>query len=234
MILSGNQPTYLPSMRLFNRIAHSDVYMHCPHLQYQRKSFQSHNFIKDAELCVDCHVPSTPDNPFPSIGEVMISGDHWRRKHLRAIKHDYCGARYFEQYYSGLALILTKDWRMLTLLNQALIEQICKWLELTTRIVDSANWHWTGDATDKNIQMCKIMGADVFLQSENAAKENGGYMTYAEIDRMAEAGIKVIWQKFKPVYALSRRNGGELSIIHHLFVDGPSTRQLVFDSGAIV
>lgn len=221
MILSGNQPCYLPSLRLFNRMAHSDLYMHCPKLQFVKKSYHHHNFIKGATLTVP-----TCSTFGASIFDTQILGTHWIKKHLKAIAHNYGGSKYFTHYYPELEHFYhSREWNSLGAFNMNLITLLAGWLGITTRIDDGLRYPiFTGDATEKNIQMCKAVGADTYLQSENARE-------YQDSERMAQAGIKEMWQRFVlPAYGQDRKtNGGELSALDPLFLHGPGARQLMLD-----
>ena len=221
MILSGNQPCYLPSIRLFNRMAHSDIYMHCPKLQFVKKSYHHHNFIKGARLFIP-----TKSNLGDTILDTQISGVHWIKKHLKAITHAYGSSKYFAHYYPLLYHVYSeREWSSLALLNMRLIELLAFWLDIETKIIDGSQYHFFGDATNKNIQMCQTIGADTYLQSETAKE-------YQDSERMAAAGIKEMWQQFTlPAYGQDRKtNNGELSALDVLFLRGPEAKQLVYDS----
>lgn len=228
-ILSGNQPCYLPYVGLFSRIAQSDIHMHCPYLQFVkrmkglgRRSWHNSNIITDNRwLTVPVHVPRK--RPPASLAEVKIAHDGWSEEHLWAIREKYGEMKYFDLYYPGLAAIIGWPWNMLALLNQALIQQICEWLEIKTTLIDSANWHWEeGDATEKNIRMCRIVGADTYLQSINGKE-------FTDEERMKEAGIKVKWHHFVDHYYGQdiSTNLGRLSVIDLLFRQGPNAAEFI-------
>ena len=226
MILSGHQPTYLPGIQLFNKIALSDTFMHCGHLQYQAKSWHSHNFIRTCELTVPIHKTFGDQ-----INQVTVADGPWRRKHVKAIEMAYRGFRFFDDYFPVLKDIIMGDWNFLDALNRILIGQIVYWLGIKTRIVDSAQWQFEGDAVDKIIQMCKAVGATEYLSNEGARS----YIGYPQEERMKEAGITHCWQKFvHPIYGQdTRMNDGRLSVIDLLFRHGPGARPIIEHSGRI-
>jgi hypothetical protein len=226
MILSGHQPCYLPGIQLFSKIALSNVYMHCGHLQYRAKSFHSHNFIRTGELIVPVHKTFGDQ-----INQVTIANGRWRRKHLTAIRMAYRGFRFFDDYFPGLRDIILGDWTTLDTLNRKLIDAMLGWFGIETKITDGAKWHFDGDAVDKIIRMCKATGATEYLSNEGAK----AYIHYPEEDRLKEAGITSRWQRFtQPVYGQDLSiNGGRLSAIDLLFRFGPDARLIIEHSGSI-
>ncbi len=226
MILSGHQPCYLPGIQLFNKIALSDVFMHCGHLQYQAKSWHSHNFIWTGELIVPVHRTFGDQ-----INQVTIADGRWRRKHLKAIQLAYEGFQFFQTYFSLLKEIIEWDWNFLDALNRRLIDAALEWLGIKTKIVDSASWHFEGDAVQKIIAMCRAVGATEYLSNEGAQ----AYIHYPQEDAMKEAGITHRWQKFAhPVYGQEMKiNEGRLSIIDLLFRFGPEAKSIIENSGSI-
>ena len=226
MILSGHQPCYLPGIQLFNKIALSDTYMHCGHLQYQAKSWHSHNFIRTGELIVPVHRTFGDQ-----INQVTIADGRWRRKHVKAIEVAYTGFRFFDHYFKPLEAIILGDCNMLDTLNRKLIDAIIGWLGIRTRIVDSAHWHFEGDAVGKIIEMCRAVGANEYLSNEGAE----AYIHYPQEEQMKEAGIAHRWQKFnQPVYGQDMKvNDGRLSVIDLLFRFGPEARPIIENCGGI-
>jgi hypothetical protein len=230
MILSGHAPTYLPGIQLFSKIALSDVFMHCGHLQYQSKSWHSHNFIRTTELIVPVH-KTLGDQ----INKVKIADGRWRRKHIRSMEMAYEDKRkfpFFGIYFPRIRAALERDWEFLGDLNRYLTEMLLDMLGIRTRVVDSGRWLICGDAIEKIIAMCKAVGATHYLSNRGAEK----YISYPQEEQMKEAGITHLWQDFTdPVYGQdSTMNGGRLSAVDPLFKFGGATaRPLIEHSGRI-
>jgi len=234
MILSGHQPCYLPGIQLISKIMLSDAYMHVGHCQYQKRSWHSHNFIRTGELIVP--VRSTLGQ---AIDDVEIDySKNWQRKHVRAIEMAYRGFKYFDNYFPVLEQITHFDhWGTLGELNKALLAYIVAEIGIKTRILDSANYQIDGAKTDMLISMCKAVGADEYLSNEGSRwrQGNDGYITPAEEDRMAAAGIKHRWQKFThPIYGQDAKvNFGRLSVIDLLFRHGPASAEIIRRAGHV-
>ena len=236
MILSGHQPCYLPGIQLINKIMLSDAFMHVGHCQYQKRSWHSHNFIRTGELIVP--VRATLGQ---SVDEVEIDySKNWQRKHLERIKHAYGDERkfpFFEYIYPFLADIIWCNHGTLGELNKSLLYWILQKLEINTWIFDSRNHQIEGSKCDMLISMCKAVGADEYLSNEGSRwrQGNDGYITAAEEDRMAAAGIKHRWQKFThPIYGQDARvNFGRLSVIDLLFRHGPASAEIIRRAGHV-
>ncbi len=237
MILSGHQPCYLPSLGLFAKMAKSDMFMHCGHLQFQRKSWHHRNYILLNGKRKLLSIPVHDSFPMP-IRDVWFE-DHWKKDHLETIALAYGDAPYFEDYYPTLKVIICDHPHSLEQLNVDLTITIARWLDITTSIRDSAYWHFNGDAIDMIIQMCRAVDADRYLSNEGArlvehyaGPEMGeplgkpvrvtGYLSPTEEKRLQDAGIWHQWMTWK-----DPDNPEPLSAIHHLFLRGPDAAELV-------
>ncbi len=246
MILSGHQPNYLPGTQLFNKIALSDVFMHCGHLQYKRKSWHSHNYIRTGKLVV----PIFHDELKQTIDETRIDySQRWQRRHVKSIGQAYGDFPYFWAYFPKLRSIIEEPFKSLGALDRYLTEEICAWLDIKTRIVRSCRPD--GDAIGKIVAMCEAVGANHYLSNEGArlvhhraGPEIGeampepvvtGYIGPEEEARMKEAGVTHLWQDFTPPWYGQgiESNGGHLSVIDLLFRYGPEAGKIVHQSGRI-
>ena len=216
MILSGHQPCYLPSLQLFAKMAASDVFMHCGHLQFKRRSWHHRNYIllngRRHMLSVPIH--STLGQP---IRDVWFDEDPWKKDHLETIALAYGHAPFFNDYYPTLKEIIYEHPHSLEILNINLTYAIAQWLDIKTKIVDSAQWYFSGDAVDMIIQMCQAVYANGYLSNEGAE----AYISSEEEHRMSAAGILHMWLEFDDP------DDQPLSAIHHLFTLGPKAAELI-------
>ncbi len=217
-ILSGHQPCYLPSLQLFAKMAKSNVFMLCGHLQFQRKSWHHRNYIwlngKRHRLSIPIRGPHDQ-----LIRDAWFTDDSkWKEKHLKTIALAYGDYPFFEVYYPTLKEIFYSHPHSLEQLNAELTITIARWLGVKTAIRDSAFWSFEGDAVDKIIQMCKAVDADRYLSNEGAKS----YISPIEEKRLEDAGIWHQWLTF------ADPDGSEpLSAIHHLCAWGPAASELI-------
>ena len=197
-------------------MAASDVFMHCGHLQFKKRSWHHRNYIllngKRHLLSIPIH--SAFGQP---IRDAWFDDPFWKKNHLETIALAYGRSPFFDDYYPDLEEIILAHPHSLELLNRELTWTIALWLGIKTKMRDSCNWHFTGDAVDMLIQMCKAVGADVYLSNEGAT----AYLGNAEENQMKAAGVLHSWLEFNDP------DEEPVSAIHHLFTLGPEARKLI-------
>jgi hypothetical protein len=222
MILSGHQPTYLPGIILFTKIALSDAFMFVPHCQYESGSWQNRNQIRNARLTVP-----VMHGFGQSIADAKIDGDHWRRRHLNSMKFGYGKRPYFKNYFATIEEIINAS-KSLVELNCNLIAAILGWLEIKTPVLFSTDYEIRGHKTNMLIDMCAKTGATEYLSNEGARD-------YVDEEKMAAAGIKHRWLNFThPIYDQGHSEFiTNLSIIDLLFNCGPGSGRIVREAGSV-
>ncbi len=206
----------------------SDIFMHCGHLQFQQGSWHNRNYIKFGHIVAGgkysaegkrhrLSIPIQRPHIRP-IRDVKFNDQEWKKKHLKTILQAYGPAPFFKDYFPALIEIICSHPHSLERLNIELTDQIARWLGIRTHIIDSANWHFNGDAVDMIIQMCQAVGADRYLSNPGAA----AYIDLEEEARTEAAGIKHGWLDWK-----DPDDPEPLSAIHHLFMLGPEAGRLI-------
>jgi len=229
IVLSGHQPTYLPGIILFNKIALSDMFMFVGHCQYVKKSWHSRNRIRLNNQELWLSVPVRSAGRFDqSINETVVANDLWKRKHLGSYSTGISKAGVFKDYYPELEERLVKHSGSLADLNIGIIRMILNWLEVRTAVVDSRCYQINGSKTEMLISMCKAVGANHYLSNE-------GSRDYVDEPRMAEEGIQHCWQVFEhPTYPQSSPFMPNMSIIDLVFRMGPDAKPLVLNCGRLI
>src|SRR5512139_3792570 len=184
MLLSGHQPTYLPGIILFTKIALSDACMLVGHCQASPGTWHNRNQIRNAKLVVPVK------HEFgQSINNTEFAGDQWKRKHLRSIELNYCKRPFFDKYFPGLKECIELPWERLGPMNMALIELLCMWLRIETDMLDSRDFQIEGHKTDMLVSMCEAAKANGYLSNEGAR-------AYVDEQSMNQAGIDHRWLNF--------------------------------------
>lgn len=228
--LSTHQPVYLPSVMLFNKIALSDVFVFLSHVQFEGRSWQQRNRIRNGNEGIYLTVPvSKKGNRFQAIADTRIATDSdWRAKHLRGIRFAYQERPYFERYFPELEAMLSRDWHSLCDLNIALTQLILGWLEIGTTLLDSRDLHPEGKSNAMLVSLCREVGADRYVS-------NVGSRSYIDEALFSAAGVQHCWQDFRfPVYDQGAPFIDRLSVIDLLFNAGPAARSLVLEAGRVV
>ena len=162
------------------------------------------------------------------INEAEFINDRWKKKHLRSIELNYSKRPYFD-FYFGLIRYIIVNSENLAFLNKALIDAICKWLQIKTEIVDSTAFNL--EYSTKNgmlAAMCKATKCDQYLSNE-------GSRDYVDEDWLWEHNVIHRWQRFKhPTYDQGRYFfEPNFSVIDLLFNMGPDASRIVQEAGYV-
>ena len=99
MILSAHQPAFLPWPGYLSRIRKADKFALVVGVQYEEKSFTNRNRIKTEGGVKWLTVPvKGRGKRHRAIRDVAVVEDpHWKKKHLKTIRHAYSKAPRFEE-----------------------------------------------------------------------------------------------------------------------------------------
>jgi len=230
VILSGQQPNYIPWVGLFHKIARSDKFAIVDHVQYVKRSVINRNRILgvDGQPLMLTVPVVTHGRRFQRIADVEI--DHhepWRRKHWKSLEFCYRKAPFWNVHYPFFEDLYGKKYRRLADMNVAIIEHLLRAMAIRTEVVRTSVHEFAGKKTDLLVELCRTFGCDTYLSGAGARK----YVDEAIFD---EAGLTHVFQKFvHPVYAQGGRRGfvPQLSAVDLLFWTGPEAGRIVKGSG---
>lgn len=221
MIVSINQPAYLPWLGYFDRIARSDLHLVLDHVQFEKNSMANRNRILGANGSTMITVPVRTAGKFGdlSINDLLI--DHarpWNKKHWNAISQSYGKARYFEGHRDWFERFYSCSWTHLSPLLHESTGYLLDALGIGTRIVKTSELNVAGSKSELVLNLCKEVGASTYLSGPFGRD-------YLDVVGFAEAGVKIEFQDYRhPVYQ-QLRGGFEpyMSVIDLLFNCGDSS-----------
>ncbi len=192
MIVSINQPAYLPWLGYFDRIRRSDLHIVLDHVQFEKGSYTNRCRIKQPdgrEMWL-----TIPVGKHRTIYTTGIAGDKWRDKHKKALEQAY-----------GLWVVLP-DSHWLDIVLAETTHQLCKGLHIDTPRVTSTGLggEEMGHKSELVLELCRNVGADQYLSGPHGRD-------YLDIPAFTRAGIEVLYHD----YPSDGDNG--LSAVHHLF-----------------
>jgi hypothetical protein len=236
MILAAHQPSYLPWLGYFDKMAKADVFVVMDDLQYEAQNYQNRNKLKLNNGPGWLTVPLEKGAQSDRICDKRIQNggsakEHWQRKTWVTIKTHYGKAPHFARYAEELEDLYTRPWERLLDVQLQVLSLARRWLGVTTPLLHSSSLELVGQKTDRIIDMCKKVGARFYLSGK------GGSTTYLDVDAMQRAGITVVWQSFThPTYPQRYPALGFTS--HLAFLDlvlncGPESRDLLFSAGPV-
>ena len=98
MIVSINQPAYLPWLGYFDRIVQSDIHIVLDHVQFEKNSNINRNKIRTFNSWSWLTVPIKTKSKYGnlSINNLEIDNSYlWKKKHLRSIQQSYSKTSFF-------------------------------------------------------------------------------------------------------------------------------------------
>jgi hypothetical protein len=197
MIVSINQPAYLPWLGYFQRIAASDLHVVLDHVQFEKNSYTNRNKIRTATGWQWLTVPVQTSGRFGNLSIRTLRVDNttaWSRKHWAALQTNYAKAPYFPQYKPVLLSIYKREWTHLADLCRELTACLLEGFGIRTRLLYSSDLSPKGAKDDMVLGLCRDLGATTYLSGAMGRD-------YLHEERFQSEGIRVVYQEYAhPVY----------------------------------
>ena len=225
MIVSTHQPYFCPYPGFFLKAHLSDVFVILDSVQFPRgTTWITRNRFKNDQGAFRLTVPVCKKGlGLQEINNVRIyHGDLWADKHLASFKHAYGNAPYFQDYIESIEEIYFARFQLLIDLNVAIIRFLLDKLRIQTeiRLLSETGIQNKGPAL--LIDICKHLGADIFLAQKSAGK----YLSEA---LFGNEGIRLHY--FNPTAPVYPQLWGEfianLSMLDMVFNCGPKAREIL-------
>lgn len=186
MIVSINQPAYLPWLGYFDRIARSDLHIVLDHVQFEKNSFTNRNRIRTRPGWCWLTLPVKTKGRFGNlpICELELADERWQHKHFSTLRQVYARAACFADYQRELSQIYQRPWRLFNQLVREMTARQLEWFGISTPLLFSSDMRPSGRKAELILDLCRAVGADQYLSGPLGRD-------YLAADRFAEAGIKV-------------------------------------------
>ena len=226
MILSINQPAYLPWLGYFHRIAVSDCHIVLDHVQFEKNSYVNRNHIRTANGSAWLTVPVKTKGRF---GELPINSleinteAKWQVKHWRSIQQNYSKAPFFQEHAPFFEAIYKQRWRYVVDLNREITLYLLDAFGIKTPLMYSSQMAPEGAKDELVLNLCKKVGASTYLSG--ALGRN-----YLREELFTRGQIAVLYQNYQhPCY--SQRYGSAfepyMAAIDLLFNHGPASYDIL-------
>lgn len=223
MILTAHQPTYLPWLAFFHKIALSDAFCSFDIAQYRRRGF-NRNTIKTAQGECFLTVPLlTHGYREKQICQMEIDNStDWRSKHFKSLMVSYKQAPFWDKYADFFADAYKRDWKYFSELTDYMLLWFLKELGIKVKFFKASEMNFEGKGSDLVLDMCKKFGATVYIFGAHGKH-------YAEEEDFKTAGIQPYFQEYHwPQYL---QQWGEflpsLSIVDLLFNCGDKSLEVL-------
>ena len=166
MIVSINQPAYLPWLGYFHRIAISDAHIVLDHVQLEKNSFTNRNKIRTRESWGWLTVPVQTAGKFGdlSIKEVEIANQKpWPAKHWQTLRLNYSKAPFFDQHAVFFERIYGRRWEKLGELAREITKYLLDAFGIRTKLYFSSQMAVSGKKDELVLNLCRELGATVYL-----------------------------------------------------------------------
>ncbi|MEE8059479.1 MAG: WbqC family protein [Pseudomonadales bacterium] len=217
MIISINQPAYLPWLGYFDRINAADIHVELDTVQFEKNSMVNRNKIKLNGTTAMLTVPVKTKGKFGdlAISEIEIADNRWARKHWSSIKQSYGKANYFSDHKDFFEHLYSTSWTKLNPLLAESNQYLYNALGIQTQVCRAREINAVGTKHDLVLNICKELGATSYL-SGPFGKD------YLKLDQFNEANIEVIFQDYHHPKYDQQGNTFEpyLSIVDLLFNHG--------------
>lgn len=218
MIVSINQPAYLPWLGYFDRIVQSDIHIVLDHVQFEKNSNINRNKIRTFNSWSWLTVPIKTKSKYGnlSINNLEIDNSYlWKKKHLRSIQQSYSKTSFFLEHKNFFEKVYMKNWVQLTPLINEINTYILNALNIKTKIIKSSDLKPISKKSNLILELCKIVDAKKYISGPFGRE----YLDEKSFDR---EGIKIDYHEYiHPTYTQYNNDFmPNMSVIDLLFNEG--------------
>ena len=225
--MAMHQPNYIPWLGYFYKIYACDIFIYLDTVQYPRgQSYAARNRIKTPNgvsfLTIPVRITKGTGGKV-KYSEVEFAEQNWRDKQIKTLNMNYKRTPFYSEIIPLVQASIETATSLIEL-NIGLIEGIANYLKIDTkRLRLSEILTSYGQKTDLIVDICKAVGADIYLSG------TGGGRDYNDEKLLARNGITLAYSDFiHPVYS---QLWGEftpgLSILDLLFNHGHASRKIL-------
>jgi hypothetical protein len=237
IVVSGHQPTYLPWLGLFHKIASCNIFVFMDDVQYLSGDWNNRNKIKGPQgpywLTVPVRLKASSSMLLKDIliddGAFGSKGD-WQEIHWRSLQHSYGKTPHWNQYKGWLEDIYKGTrWTHLAELCEAMLTFFIKELDLDVRFVKASEMNFTGRKSDLVLEHCTRFDAQMCVLGTHGRD-------YIKTDDFLGRGISLMFQEYAhPVYHQSYGPfAPQLSIIDLLCNCGAESKEILLSGNVLL
>jgi glutaredoxin-related protein len=182
------QSNYIPWKGYFDMIASVDEFVLYDDVQFTRRDWRNRNQIKTPQGVQWITVPVKVKGKYhQAVRETEIDGADWAEVHWKAFVQNYRRTPHFEE----VAALFEHCYRQckhthLSMLNRELIETICNYLGIATKISNSWDYTLIDGQSERLADICAQAGATEYVSGPLAKN-------YIEAHIFTERDIKLTW-----------------------------------------
>lgn len=169
-------------------IATVDEFILYDDMQYTRRDWRNRNQIKTPQGVQWLTVPVKAKGKYDqTIRETEIDGTDWAEAHWKSIAQNYRKTPHFEEVAAIFELFYRqREYTHLSVLNRELIEAVCAYLGIATRISNSWDYRLIEGKTERLADLCAQAGGTEYISGPTAKD-------YIDEDIFTGRDIKLSW-----------------------------------------
>lgn len=182
------QSNYIPWKGYFDMIASVDEFILYDDMQYTRRDWRNRNQIKTPQGVQWLTVPVKVKGKYEqTIRDTELDGCEWAQVHWKTLAQNYRRAPHFDEIATIFEPIyMQQTYTHLSVLNRELIETICNYLGITTKISNSWDYTLVDGKTERLAELCKQARGTEYISGPSAKG-------YIEENIFNEREIKLSW-----------------------------------------
>lgn len=181
------QSNYIPWKGYFDLIASVDEFILYDDMQYTRRDWRNRNQIKTPQGLQWLTVPVKVKGKYhQTIRETEIDGDEWAEQHWKTLVQNYRRTPYFDEVAAFIGPLYRQRHTHLSSLNRALIEAICRYLGICTKINNSWDYTLAEGKSERLADLCAQAGGSVYVSGPSAKD-------YIDGQIFTKMGIELHW-----------------------------------------
>lgn len=229
MILTAHQPSYLPWLGLFHKIALADEFVYFDQVQYVPKDWISRNVVKGPNGPILLTVPVLrKDHREKRIVDIEIHNETpWAKKHWMSIQQCYKKAPFFNAYAGFFEDTYGREWKTLAELNHHMLLWFLETLGIRTPVKRAGDYDFQGQKSGLVLDMCQKLGAKLYIFGAQGSD-------YADDQAFRDGGVIPYYQAY--VHPTYRQGFGpfapNMSVVDLLFNMGPESLPILLSCNA--
>jgi hypothetical protein len=192
MLISINQPAYLPWLGYFDRIVRSDLHVVLDHVQFEKNSFTNRNKILLNGNSLWLTIPLLTKGKFGGLNINTLEIDNkikWQKKHWLSIQQAYSKFEPWNDFKDNLITIYENDYTKLNdVLNHSL-NFFLKYMQISTPVQFSSNYSFIQTKSDLVLEICHKFGATKYLSGPLGRN-------YLDEKKFADTGIEIVYHDY--------------------------------------
>lgn len=179
------QSNYIPWKGYFDMIAAVDEFIIYDDVQFTKNDWRNRNKIKTPQGVQWLTIPVGQDIA-RRIRDVELPNNRWQTKHWKTLESNYRRAPHFEEVAAIFEPIYRHQHFNLSVLNRDLIQAVCDFLSITTKMSNSWDYRLGEGKTERLVELCIQAGGGEYISGPSAKD-------YIEEKLFSDQGIKVRW-----------------------------------------